>query len=144
MAKSGDVYEVLGNTITMKVTATDSNGALAIFVEEVPAKAGVPLHLHKAVAETWFVLKGNFRISVNGEIRELAEGDGLYVAPNVPRAFKNVGDKVGELLFTIIPSGPEGFFEEISAGTFDPATDLPEIIRIAAKYQLEIVGPPLE
>jgi len=144
MAKAADVFHVLGNTITMKVAAADSDGALAMFVEEVPAKAGVPMHVHKAATETWFVLKGNFRVSVNGEIRELGEGDGLYFAPNVPRAFKNVGDKVGELLFTIIPSGPEGFFEEISAGTFDPATDLPEIIRIAAKYQLEIVGPPLE
>jgi quercetin dioxygenase-like cupin family protein len=144
VAKAGDVFHVLGNTITMKVAATDSNGALAIFVEEVPSKAGVPLHVHKAAAETWFVLKGNFRVSVNGEIRELAEGDGLYFAPNVPRAFKNVGDRAAQLLFTVFPSGPEGFLEEISAGNFDPAVDLTEIIRIAAKYQLEIVGPPID
>jgi quercetin dioxygenase-like cupin family protein len=144
MAKSGEIFQVLGNTITMKVAAADSNGALAMFVEEVPAKAGAPLHVHKAAAETWFVLKGNFKISVNGEIRELGVGDGLFLAPNVPRAFKNIGDEAGQMLFTIVPSGPEGFFEEVSRGNFNPATDLPEIMRIAAKYQLEIVGPPLE
>ena len=38
----------------------------------------------------------------------------------------------------------EGFFEEISQSGLDPATQLPDINRIAAKYQLEIVGPPLE
>jgi hypothetical protein len=38
----------------------------------------------------------------------------------------------------------DGFFEEISQSGLDPATQLPNINRIAAKYQLEIVGPPLE
>jgi hypothetical protein len=31
-----------------------------------------------------------------------------------------------------------------SRSGLDPATQLPDINRIAAKYQLEIVGPPLE
>ena len=42
------------------------------------------------------------------------------------------------------PSMIDGFFEEISQSGLDPATQLPNINRIAAKYQLEIVGPPLE
>jgi hypothetical protein len=36
----------------------------------------------------------------------------------------------------------DDYFEQISRSNLDPATQLPDIHRIAAKYQLEIVGPP--
>ena len=144
MAKVGDVFQVFINTVTIKVAGTDNGGALAMFVEEVPALAGVPMHVHKGATETLFVLRGRFRISVAGKIRELSEGDGAFLPADVPHAYKNMDNQRGQLLFTIYPSSLEGFFEEISPSNLDPATQLPDINRIAAKYQLEIVGPPLE
>jgi quercetin dioxygenase-like cupin family protein len=115
-----------------------------MFVEEVPANAGVPMHVHKGTTETLFVLKGRFKTAVAGEVRELSEGDGVFLPADVPHAYKNIDNQRGRLLFTIYPSGLDGFFEEISQSGLDPATQLPDINRIAAKYQLEIVGPPLE
>ena len=115
-----------------------------MFVEEVPAKAGVPMHVHRAATETLFVLRGRFKISVAGKVRELGEGDGAFLPAGVPHAYKNIDNQRGQLLFTISPSGLDGFFEEISQSGLDPATQLPDINRIAAKYKLEIVGPPLE
>jgi quercetin dioxygenase-like cupin family protein len=144
MAKTGDVYHVFTNTITIKVAGADNDGALAMFVEEVPAMAGVPMHIHKGATETLFVLKGRYKISVADQVRELSEGDGVYLPADVPHAYTNIDSQRGQLLFTIYPSGLEGFFEEISQSGLDPATQLPDINRIAAKYQLEIVGPPLE
>jgi quercetin dioxygenase-like cupin family protein len=144
MAKVGDVFQVFINTVTIKVAGADNGGALAMFVEEVPAKTGVPMHVHKGATETVFVQKGCFKISIAGKVRELSEGDGVFLPADVPHAYQNVGKERGQLLFTIFPSGLEGFFEEISQSGLDPATQLPDINRIAAKYQLEIVGPPLE
>ena len=144
MAKSGDVYRVFTNTITIKVAGADNDGALAMFVEEVPAMAGVPMHVHNGATETLFLLKGRYKISVAGKVRELREGDGVYLPADVPHAYTNIDSQRGQLLFTIYPSGLEGFFEEISQSGLDPATQLPDINRIAARYQLEIVGPPLE
>ena len=143
MAKVGDVFRVFINTVT-KVAGTDNGGALAMFVEEVPAESGVPMHVHRGATETLFVLRGRFTISVGGEVRELSEGEGAFLPADVPHAYKNVDGQRGKLLFTICPSTLEGFFEEISQSGLDPATQLPDINRIAAKYQLEIVGPPLE
>ena len=143
MAKVGDIFQVFINTVTIKVAGADNVDALAMFVEEVPAKAGVPLHVHKGATETLFVLKGRFKISVAGKVRELSEGDGAFLPADVPHAYTNVDNQRGQLLFTIYPSGLEGFFEEISRSGLDPATQLPDINSIAAKYQLEIVGPPL-
>jgi hypothetical protein len=47
MAKVGDIFQVFINTVTIKVAGADNGGALAMFVEEVPPKAGVPMHVHK-------------------------------------------------------------------------------------------------
>jgi quercetin dioxygenase-like cupin family protein len=115
-----------------------------MFVEEAPPDAGVPMHVHRGAAETVFVLKGRYKISVGGEIREVRPGDGAYLPADVPHAYKNIDDQRGQLLFTIFPSGLEGFFEEISKRGTNPALDVSTINRIAAKYRLEIVGPPLE
>jgi quercetin dioxygenase-like cupin family protein len=144
MAKVGDVFQVFINTVTIKVAGADNGGALAMFVEEVPANAGVPMHVHKGATETLFVLNGRFKISVAGKVRELSEGDGAFLPADVPHAYRNIDNQRGQLLFTICPSALDGFFEEISRSGLDPATQLPDINRIAAKYQLEIVGPPLE
>jgi len=58
MAKSGDVYHVLGNTITMKVSATDTNGALAMFVEEAPADSTALLSKVKSVGVGGHLIAG--------------------------------------------------------------------------------------
>jgi quercetin dioxygenase-like cupin family protein len=144
MAKVGDVFKVFTNTITIKVAGADNGGTLAMFLEEVPPKIGVPMHVHRGATETLFVLKRHFKISVAGEIRELGTSDGVYLPADVPHAYKNIDDQIGQLLFTIYPSGLDSFFEEISKSGLDPATELSAINRIAAKYQLEIVGPPLD
>src|SRR5512139_3726085 len=134
MAKAGDVYRVFTNIVTIKVAGAENGGALAMFVEEVPAMAGVPMHVHKGAAETLFVLKGRYKISVAGKIRELSEGDGAFLPADVPHAYTNIGSQSGLLLFTIYPSGLEGFFEEISMSGLDPVTQLPDINRVAAKH----------
>ena len=144
MARTGDVYRVFTNTVTIKVAGADNGGALSMFVEEVPPKIGVPMHVHRGATETLFVLNGQFKISVAGEILELSANDGVYLPADVPHAYKNIDDQPGQLLFTIYPSGLDGFFEEISKSGLDPAAELSAINRIAAKYQLEIVGPPLD
>jgi quercetin dioxygenase-like cupin family protein len=143
MAKVGDVFQVFINTVTIKVAGADNGGALAMFVEEVPPNTGVPMHVHKGATETVFVQRGRFKISVAGKVRELSEGDGAFLPADVAHAYSNISNERGQLLFTIYPSGLEGFFEEISRSGLDPATQLPDINRVAAKYQLEIVGPPL-
>ena len=105
MAKVGDVFKVFTNTITIKVAGADNGGMLAMFLEEVPPKIGVPMHVHRGATETLFVLKGHFKISIAGEIRELGLGDGVYLPADVPHAYKNITDQTGQLLFTIYPSG---------------------------------------
>ena len=144
MAKEGDVFQVFTNTMTIKVAGAENRRALAMFVDEAPPNTGVPMHIHRDQEETVFVLKGRYKISVGGQIREVRTGDGAYLPANVPHAYKNIGDDVGQLLFTIWPSGLEDLFEEISKSDLQIADGLSAVNRISTKHQTEFIGPPLD
>ncbi len=114
MAKSGDVFKVFTNTMTIKVASHESGGTLAMFIDEAPPDTGPPMHVHKDVGETAFVLQGTYKVSGGGELSELAAGEGAFLPANVPHTYKNISDDVGRVLFTVLPCGLENFFEEIS------------------------------
>jgi hypothetical protein len=40
------------------------------------------------------------------------------------------------------PGGAEGFFEQVQELNLHPARDMARIVEIAARYNLEFVGPP--
>ena len=72
MARAGEVFNVFGNTITIMVSRHDSNGALTMFIDEAPPDTGPPMHVHKDVGETAYVLQGTYKVNVGGELGELA------------------------------------------------------------------------
>ena len=145
MARAGDVFKVFDNTITIMVSRHDSNGALTMFIDEAPPNTGPPMHVHKDIGETAYVLQGTYKVNVGGELRELGQGEAAFLPANVPHTYKNISDGAGRVLFTVLPGGLDDFFEEISKRSdLHPPEDLPAINEIAAKYQMEIVGPPLD
>ena len=144
MANVGDVYQVSTNRISIKVASGDNGGEVAMWLTDAPPGSGVPLHVHWDAAETIFVRKGRFKIRLGDELIEVGPGDGMHLPANVPDAYKNFGEEPGQLIFTVMPGGVEGFFEEIShRSELQAPKDLPVINEIAAKYQFEIIGPQI-
>jgi mannose-6-phosphate isomerase-like protein (cupin superfamily) len=50
-----------------------------------------PLHFHRRKHETFFVVKGQVRITCDGVPRELGEGEVLAVPPGRPHSFTGIG-----------------------------------------------------
>jgi quercetin dioxygenase-like cupin family protein len=154
-ADDGPSYFVIGDVITVKVTAEETNGAYLI-VEVVSAPGGGPFFLHThEPQETFYVLDGVFEIygqDANGEKYALrAEvGDTVQVPARTPHGFKNVGDKPGRMMLMYEPAAPMlKFFQEIGVPmpdrtTTPPAHEQPDrdtIMSILVKY-LEIIEAP--
>jgi Cupin domain len=110
------------------LTAADTAGSTAVWIEEVPPGAGPPLHIHAREDESFYVLDGMFRFK-GGETVELA--------------FHNDGAETGRLLVTMTPGGFEGFFLAVEAEGLSPPEDMARIGALAAQYGLSFVGPPL-
>jgi len=146
---------VIGDVITVKLTAEDTHGAY-LMVEVMSQPDGGPWFLHTHVPqETFHVVEGVFEIYAqdeNGEKYAMrAEvGDTVHVPGNTPHGFKNVGTKPGRMILTYEPAeNMLAFFEEVGVPMTDRTTmpdpkDLPDdatIMEILKKHLVIIEMP---
>ena len=154
-AADGASYFVIGDVITFKITAEETNGAyFAVEVTSQPGGGPWFLHTHEP-QETFYVLEGTFEVygqDENGDKYAIcaAVGDTVQVPGNVPHGFKNVGDGLGRMLLIYEPAEPMlRFFQEIGIPMPDrttvpdmsllPAPD--EILAILRKHMTLVESP---
>ena len=100
------------------------------------------MHVHHLEQELFRVLSGRFRFWCAGEIMDLSDGDTALIPAGAPHTLKNVGSGGGQLLVTMTPGGADGFFEAFEEQGLIRFRDMPQIVEIAARNNLEFVGPP--
>ncbi len=62
---------------------------MSVIAERVPSGAREVRHYHSTSRQFFFILSGCAVIEMNGERVELAEGQGIEVAPSTPHQFMN-------------------------------------------------------
>ena len=118
------------------VSGKETNGEVVIFQENSDPGAGPPLHMHEAQTEVFHVIEGHYRFRVNDEIFDLSAGNCAVAPRGSAHAFKNIGDKAGELRVEMIPAlASEAFFEEL------PNTGKEEMSALFAKHRNLLLGP---
>jgi mannose-6-phosphate isomerase-like protein (cupin superfamily) len=127
---------VLHARSTFKVESAQVGGAYALLEQIIPSGGGPPLHVHRHETEIFYILQGDFEITV-GDQKVWAPAGACAVCPrDIPHTFRNVGPSDGKLLLTIIPGRFGDFFRELDAIDSD---DKPAIKALAAKYDVEIL-----
>jgi quercetin dioxygenase-like cupin family protein len=134
------------NCLTLvKATGEQTGGAFGLVEQVIPPGMASPYHLHHAEDETFYVLEGEATfISGDRKIKATA-GSYVFLPRNIPHGFKV--DAPTRLLILATPAGFEQFVIEMG----DPATDLAspptsppdmqKLMGLAAKYQIDILGP---
>jgi quercetin dioxygenase-like cupin family protein len=132
----------VGGPLAFKVRGAETGGSLTALENVIPPGEGPPMHVHAGEDESWYVLEGDLRFSLGGELAPAPAGSFVFVPRGTPHCFQNVGQTPARLLVLFTPSGMERFFERfasIPAGRFDP-----ESFRTAgAEAGMDVVGPPL-
>jgi quercetin dioxygenase-like cupin family protein len=98
--------------IVHKVTAEASGGSLTIEEWGLPPGIMIPPHTHAREDECDFVLEGELKCDVGGEVVLAPAGSYVLKPRNVPHAFYNAGSETVRLLGIITPGGLEGYFDE--------------------------------
>jgi len=132
-----------GRDLIFKVTGEDTNGAFDYFIVEVAPHGGPPLHVHHAQEEIIHVLKGHFKIRIDGSIFYLKEGGFAYLPSKVPHAFLNLTDEVGEIIVVYTPGGGHRFYEELGPLSRSASPDRQKIAAVFEKYGMTLLGGPL-
>ena len=75
-----------------------------------------PMHFHKLKHETFFMVKGTCRVSLDGETAILKEGDRLVIVPGTKHEFTGISNCL--ILEASMPSIPgDSYFEEKGIGS---------------------------
>lgn len=130
----------VGGPLTFKVRGEQTGGGLTALENVIPPGQGPPLHAHADADESWYVLEGDLRFSLDGEIRQAPPGSFVFVPRGVAHCFQNIGPGAARVLVLFTPAGMERFFDrfaELSAP--DPAA----FAEIGEPLGMRVLGPPL-
>lgn len=134
-------FQMLGDRMTLAVTAAQTNGASVTIEDEVPPGAGPPAHIHTREDETFVVTRGHFRFWRGTDVIDALSGAVVYMPRNVPHQFLNVGNTAGDMVVTIMPAGLERMFLTISKRGLTIPKDQAEIVRLGSEYGITYVPP---
>jgi len=131
----GEILSVAGGNYRILVSGKQTNGAFATIEMMVPPQNGPGPHSHAEFYESFYILDGE--VEVHSEAGSYTAKKGSFVVVpegGIVHYFKNVSDKLAQLLCTVVPAGLEEFFEEIgepaAAGEFLPPPPMdPESVK---------------
>ncbi|MBN9461464.1 MAG: cupin domain-containing protein [Burkholderiales bacterium] len=118
-------------------------GGLGLFELKVPAGAHVPPpHSHSRNEECVYVLEGVLRYSVDGETRDLKQGDWMSTPRGSVHHFSNPGAATARALVMLTPDIGEQYFRDVGAlvGAGGPP-DRTKLMEVMARYGL-VLAPP--
>lgn len=140
----GEPMRTSAEHVWTKVSQKDTGGAWSLFESRVPAGFGVPLHLHHAQEEWFWILRGEFEFEVGGAVHRLGPGASQFAPRQVPHRWRKTGEADGVMLILVQPSaGMEDFFERFAQLSPEQLQDFGYINRLFSECGMEVVGPPL-
>lgn len=140
-------YWFLGSLIGIRVAGETTGGSLAVLEHHNEYGYAPPVHRHLKADETFLVLEGELRAEVDGQSYTAGPGGAVFLPRLLVHSFI-VTSPEAHYLTMHTPSGFDAFTRE--AGILDNGSGRPtqapptpeELRRIAAKFDIEIVGPP--
>ncbi len=127
---------VLHDTSTYKVESAQTGGAYAVLEQIIQPGGGPPLHVHRHETEIFYILDGDFEITVGGQKIPAPKGAIAVCPRDLPHTFRNVGTASARLLLTIIPGRFGDFFTDVDRVD---NSDRAAIKALAARYDVEIL-----
>jgi quercetin dioxygenase-like cupin family protein len=94
----GKSINAFGIPMNIMLRAEDPGGSFAALVAEFEPGQGPPPHFHHDHEEYFYVLEGEFELSVGGQTATAGPGAMVFVPGETVHAFKYVGSTRGKIL----------------------------------------------
>ncbi|UJH91401.1 cupin domain-containing protein [Antarcticibacterium sp. 1MA-6-2] len=122
-----EVLTVAGSEYRILVDGEQTGGNFAVIEMNIPPGSGPGLHSHKDIQETFYVAAGEVDFySETGTTRALP-GDFIDIPPGgAVHAFKNTSNEPAKLICTVMPTGLEEMFREVSKFGMEKAKEIGE------------------
>jgi len=139
----------LGALVRIRANGDATAGSLAVLEHQGDRGYSSPMHRHLADEETFFVIDGEVRIVVGGQMHLAEAGAVAFLPRQLPHAFV-VTSPQARFLTLHTPAGFDRFTLAAGTPTTTTATMPPEevppdptaLAAMANSYGIEILGPP--
>lgn len=140
---------VPGQLTRVVVSASQTDGRIAVLEQVAPYGAASPFHIHQREDELIYVLDGELSVYVDGRRRGLLRGAGVMLPRGHEHAF--VVDSAEVRMLTLFsPAGFERLIVETGQPVVWPmrsvvsvdAGAVERMVVAAARYECDITGPP--
>ncbi len=150
---SSDKLWFLNTLVTIRVSQADGQDGVSILDHRVSHGDSPPLHFHRTEDEIFHILEGEFRVLVQDQEHQIGPGAIMLAPKGIPHTYRAESLEGGRFLTVTVRGNLERFVRAMGrpaqrSGLPEPAgAPSPEAIQAlttaAAKYGIEIVGPPL-
>ena len=143
----GSALWFLGTLTHVKATSEMTGGAFGLIEQVIPVGFASPYHVHRAEDEAFYVIAGQVSFVCSGRWLKITPGAFVFGPRDIPHGFRVDGTGPAKLLILTTPGGFERFVVEMSeparTATLPPPSrpDMQKLVRLAAQYKIEIVGP---
>jgi mannose-6-phosphate isomerase-like protein (cupin superfamily) len=105
-----------GNAVHYLATGASTEGLFGLYRWEMgPGRSGPGPHIHRSIAESFYVLAGTVRIYDGSRWIETRPGDFVHVPPGGIHGFRNESGEAASMLLLFAPGAPrEGYFEGLA------------------------------
>ena len=141
---------LVGDTYTILLTGSDTNGRFCLIDCIVLPGGGPPPHRHD-FEETFIILEGELDVIFRGNKMAVRAGDTFNIPSNAPHQFYNSSNKPVHMLCLCSPAGLENFFMQVGTPVEGRTTPAPKpdraaqekleakIKELAPKYRIELL-----
>lgn len=146
-ADEGEAFWMLNTLMTVKADADVTGGRFSLLEQLVTPAGNPPLHVHRDEDEAFYVLEGELDLVVGEERFSCAAGAFALAPKGIPHTYV-VRSPVARLLVIGAPAGVDRFFRDVgerASARIVPQPTAPDVARVAevaARYGIELVGPP--
>src|SRR5580698_4107269 len=141
----GEAIWAFGVLATIKASSETTAGRVAVIEHLGPEGAGSPLHVHRREDEWFYVIEGELRFWVGGDVIDAPAGSFVYGPRDVPHTFI-ISSPQARFLLVTEPAGFESFMRQLGQPAAsltipppsEPPADISPLIAAAAEYGIEI------
>jgi mannose-6-phosphate isomerase-like protein (cupin superfamily) len=125
--------------VRFMVDGAESGGGFSLVEHPMSPRAlAAPLHRHAREDEYSYVLEGRMGALLGDEELVAEQGDLVFKPRNQWHTFWNAGDEPARILEIISPAGFEKYFEELVDLGGSTEAELPDLMELSARYELEV------
>ena len=139
----GRVIDLGDFGMTVKATEEETDSVVSVLEAEEPPGFGPPIHVHHDCAEAFYVLEGEYIMSLEDREIVCPAGSFIFIPQGARHGFR-VGDVPSRKLNFYFPASMIGYFDDLAAALRRDDVDEDELSKIAGTHEMEIVGRPSE